>query len=97
MDEEFVQTYLNKMAGRVNELQQENLLLKAQLDHANLKLQSMVEPPTGEPQQSDYQEPSTYEEPEVIAAAKKVTPEKFPKGKKESLGDKIRREDNREE
>ena len=92
MDEEFVQTYLNKMAGRVNELQQENLLLKAQLDHANLRLQAMSEPPTEEPQQSDYAEPSTYEEPEVVAAAKKVKPENFPKGKKESLGDKIRRE-----
>lgn len=43
MDEEFVQTYLNKMANRVNELQQENLLLKAQLEHANVKLQSMTE------------------------------------------------------
>ena len=43
MDEEFVQTYLNKMANRVNELQQENLLLKAQLEHANAKLQSMTE------------------------------------------------------
>ena len=38
MDEEFVQTYLNKMANRVNELQQENLLLKAQLEYANSKL-----------------------------------------------------------
>jgi hypothetical protein len=48
MDEEFVQTYLNKMANRVNELQQENLLLKAQLEHANVKLQSMTENSTSD-------------------------------------------------
>ena len=38
MDEEFVQTYLNKLASKVNELQQENSLLKSQLEHANSKL-----------------------------------------------------------
>jgi len=38
MDEEFVQIYLNKLASRVNELQQENLLMKSQLEHANMKL-----------------------------------------------------------
>lgn len=38
MDEEFLQTYVNKLASRVNELQQENILLKSQLEFANLKL-----------------------------------------------------------
>lgn len=37
MNEEFLQMYVNKLANRVNELTQENLLLKSHLEFANEK------------------------------------------------------------
>lgn len=99
MDEEFLQTYLNKLANRVNELQQENLLLKAQLDHANVKIKKLdeikaqdkkLESPFAEAEAVlKTEEEVTYNTPPTV---KKLTPEDFPKGKKESLGDRIRRE-----
>ena len=78
MDEDFVQIYLNKMAGRVNELQQENILLKSQLEHANMQLQKKDELLTQEVLPSE--------------SAEKIIEQDSPPKRRESLADRIRRE-----
>lgn len=50
MDEEFLQLYVNRLTSRINELTQENLLLKAHLDNANAKLQETAAEMPGSPQ-----------------------------------------------
>lgn len=91
MDEDFVQIYLNKMAGRVNELQQENILLKSQLEHANMQMQKREQ---SDRQQEDLPIENAVASPEVLPVEKteRIIPKSSSPGKKESLADRIRRE-----
>jgi len=62
MDEEFLQTYVNKLATKVNELQQENILLKSQLEFANLKLTRLETVENKETEEKVLVQPKKVEE-----------------------------------
>lgn len=56
MDEEFLQLYVNKLTSKINELTQENLLLKAHLENANAKLQDSATEMPGLSESEDKKE-----------------------------------------